>query len=105
MAKAMAKKVAAGPPSPDETPKKPRKGAAPEAPPPTGAQGQIEEAKKYLKSVQTESKRITWPTQQQMKAFVAVVLVTLIVVTAYLFICDVVFTKIFAWLISMLSHK
>jgi len=50
---------------------------------------------KYLKSVRAEIKRVTWPTQAELKAATIVVLFTLILVTAYLWAVNSVFGKIF----------
>jgi preprotein translocase subunit SecE len=53
---------------------------------------------KYLKAVRSEVKRISWPSSQELKASTIVVIVTLILVTAYLYVVDTglgaVFTRI-----------
>lgn len=53
---------------------------------------------KYLKSVQTELKRVTWPTKQELKTSTIIVLVTLIAVTGYLWVCDTFFTHLFTFI-------
>ncbi|MCD4783783.1 MAG: preprotein translocase subunit SecE [Candidatus Eremiobacteraeota bacterium] len=50
---------------------------------------------KYLKSVQTELKRVSWPDKNELRTSTIVVFVTLFVVTSYLGVCDVLFSKIF----------
>jgi preprotein translocase subunit SecE len=62
------------------------------------------EFQKYLKSVQAETKRVSWPSKEELRAYTMVVLVTLIVVTVFLFLCDLLFTHLFGALISMLHH-
>ena len=50
---------------------------------------------KYLKSVQTELKRVSWPSKQELKSSTIIVLLTLIAVTGYLWVCDSVLAKVF----------
>jgi preprotein translocase subunit SecE len=50
---------------------------------------------KYLKSVRAEIKRVTWPTQTELKAATIVVLFTLLLVTLYLWAVNSVFGKVF----------
>lgn len=65
----------------------------------------IEELKKYLKAVQSEFNRVTWPgntnsfmksmASPEMKAATLVVLTTLVMFSLYLGFMDVAFTQIF----------
>jgi preprotein translocase subunit SecE len=55
----------------------------------------FEELVKYLKAVRSEVKRISWPSSQELKASTIVVIVTLVVVTFYLYVVDTVFARIF----------
>lgn len=55
----------------------------------------FENIKKYLQSVKTEMKRVTWPSKQELKSSTVIVLITLISVTTYLYLCDSVFVKLF----------
>jgi preprotein translocase subunit SecE len=55
----------------------------------------FEELVKYLKAVRSEVKRITWPSAQELKASTIVVIVTLVVVTFYLWMVDTIFARIF----------
>ncbi|MGV8119510.1 MAG: preprotein translocase subunit SecE [Vulcanimicrobiota bacterium] len=50
---------------------------------------------KYLKTVRSEVKRISWPSPQELKTSTIVVIVTLGLVTGYLYIVDVVLAQIF----------
>jgi preprotein translocase subunit SecE len=50
---------------------------------------------KYFKAVRSEVKRITWPSSQELKASTIVVIITLIIVTTYLFIVDTVLGQLF----------
>ena len=50
---------------------------------------------KYLKSVQTELKRVSWPSKQELKSSTIIVLITLFSVTAYLWFCNSVFNRLF----------
>jgi len=93
------------PPSGDKPPRKNpgAKGSAVPAPAP-GAMGQANtwwaNFVRYLKSVRSEMKRITWPGKDQLRAYTIVVLLTLIFVTLFLFICDWTFTQIFHRIVS-----
>ena len=53
---------------------------------------------KYLKSVRSEVKRISWPSSQELKASTIVVIITLVIMTTYLYIVDsglaVIFTRL-----------
>ena len=50
---------------------------------------------KYLKSVQTELKRVSWPSKHELKSSTIIVLITLFSVTLYLWLCDSVFARLF----------
>jgi preprotein translocase subunit SecE len=50
---------------------------------------------KYLKTVRSEVKRISWPSPQELKTSTIVVIVTLGLVTGYLYIVDVLLAQIF----------
>jgi len=50
---------------------------------------------KYLKTVRSEVKRISWPSRQELKTSTIVVIVTLVLVTGYLYIVDVLLAAIF----------
>jgi preprotein translocase subunit SecE len=50
---------------------------------------------KYLKAVKSEVKRITWPSSQELKASTIVVIITLGIVTGYLYVVDTVLGQLF----------
>lgn len=85
-----------------ERPAKAGKQPPPEPTASEKAQSGIDELRKYFKGVQAEMKRIAWPTREELRAYTMVVLFTLVVVTLYLFLCDLTFTHIFGWLIKLL---
>lgn len=49
----------------------------------------------YLKSVQGEIKRITWPGKQELRAATIVVIVTLIIITSFLWLSNEVLLRVF----------
>lgn len=49
----------------------------------------------YLKSVKGEMKRITWPTKHELRASTIVVIITLIIITSFLWISNEVLIRIF----------
>lgn len=51
---------------------------------------------RYLRSVKTEFLRVTWPTRKELKMATMVVVATLIILTLYLFVTNVIFTAIFS---------
>ena len=81
-------------------------GQQPGQPAPKGG-NYVEEFKKYLKAVQAEFNRVTWPgntnsftksmASPEMKAATMVVLITLVMFSLYLGFLDVAFTRIFKW--------
>jgi len=56
---------------------------------------------KYLKAVRSEVKRISWPSPQELRASTIVVIVTLVIVTAYLYVVDTVLGQIFIRVIKV----
>ncbi|MHB2018847.1 MAG: preprotein translocase subunit SecE [Candidatus Xenobia bacterium] len=88
----------------DKPAKKPGSKAAQAAPAQPGVKDQVEgwttSASRYLKAVRAEMKRITWPSRDQLRAYTIVVLLTLIFVTFYLWVCDVGFTWLFKKLVG-----
>lgn len=58
----------------------------------------IEGIKSYFKGVRTEFRRVSWPSKHELKSSTIIVLVTLITVTSYLWVCDKIFTKVFEML-------
>lgn len=51
---------------------------------------------RYLRSVKAEFLRVTWPTRKELKVATMVVVATLVVLTFYLYVVNVIFTAIFS---------
>jgi preprotein translocase subunit SecE len=51
-------------------------------------------ARQFLKEVRQELKKVLWPTRQELVTYTIVVLVTVIVLTTYVFGLDVVFSRL-----------
>ena len=51
-------------------------------------------ARQFLKEVRQELKKVLWPTLQELVTYTIVVLVTVIVMTSYVFGLDVVFSRL-----------
>jgi len=49
--------------------------------------------RQFLKEVRQELKKVLWPTRRELITYTIVVLVTVIVLTSYVFGLDVVFSK------------
>ena len=50
--------------------------------------------KQFLKEVRQELKKVLWPTRRELITYTIVVLVTVIVLTTYVFGLDVLFSKV-----------
>ena len=50
-------------------------------------------ARQFLKEVRQELKKVLWPTRRELITYTIVVLVTVVVLTTYVFGLDVVFSK------------
>jgi preprotein translocase subunit SecE len=55
----------------------------------------IEKAKRYIQNVRTELKRVSWPSKKELYASTVIVLITLIAISGYMWLCDSIFLKIF----------
>jgi preprotein translocase subunit SecE len=51
--------------------------------------------KKFLREVKIELKKVTWPTRQQLIAYTAVVMITVIVVALLIWVFDYLFSVLF----------
>ena len=49
--------------------------------------------RQFLKEVRQELRKVLWPTRRELVTYTIVVLVTVVVLTAYVFGLDVVFSK------------
>ena len=58
----------------------------------------IEKIKRYIQNVKTELKRVTWPSKKELYASTVIVLITLISISSYMWVCDNVFVRLFALL-------
>lgn len=50
-------------------------------------------ARQFLKEVRQELKKVLWPTRKELVTYTIVVLVTVVVLTSYVFGLDVLFSK------------
>ena len=50
-------------------------------------------ARQFLKEVRQELRKVIWPTKQELMTYTIVVLVTVVVMTSYVFGLDVVFSR------------
>ena len=50
-------------------------------------------ARQFLKEVRQELKKVLWPTRQELLTYTVVVLVTVVVLTSFVFGLDVLFSK------------
>ena len=55
----------------------------------------FEEFKRFMKSVQVEWKRVTWPSRKELRMATIVVLVTLVIFSTYLGVLDWLFSRLF----------
>jgi preprotein translocase subunit SecE len=51
-------------------------------------------ARQFLKEVRQELKKVIWPTRQELTTYTIVVLVTVVVMTSYVFGLDVLFSRL-----------
>ncbi len=54
----------------------------------------VENIRKYFRGVATEVKRISWPSSDELKASTIIVLITLVSVTVYLWLCSSIFGRV-----------
>lgn len=52
----------------------------------------------FLREVQTELKKTSWPTRNELTKFVIVVMIVLVSVSFYLFVCDFIMQQCSVWL-------
>lgn len=65
----------------------------------------IEAIVRYLKSIKGEIKRITWPTKQELRASTIVVIITLIIITSFLWLSNIILSKGFGWVLQYLKLR
>lgn len=61
----------------------------------TGLRGMYDKCVKFLASVKDETSRVTWPTGKELRSATIVVLVTLVLVSAYMGLISKVFSLMF----------
>lgn len=59
---------------------------------------------KYLKGVWAELKRVSWPTKQEIKKGTIVVIITVLLISFYLFIVDQGFALLFSLIRKLLGR-
>ena len=55
----------------------------------------------FLSAVETELRKVSWPTRQQVLGSAAVVIITMIALAAYLFLVDAGLTGIIRWVMQV----
>ncbi len=63
--------------------------------PAAGFKDRWEQFLRFLKSVKAEMKRVSWPGPKEVKAATLVVVVTLLIISGYMWIVDKVLTRLF----------
>jgi preprotein translocase subunit SecE len=58
------------------------------------------DVKNYVQELNTEMRRVTWPSRKQVQATTVVVIVTVFAFAGYFFVVDSVFTKMIGRLFS-----
>ena len=54
----------------------------------TSSPGLIERAKEFIKDVRVEASKISWPSRTELRDSTAVVIITCLLVSAFLFVVD-----------------
>lgn len=54
----------------------------------------VENIRKYFRGVATEVKRVSWPSSDELRSSTIIVLITLVSVTVYLWLCSSIFGRI-----------
>jgi len=49
----------------------------------------------YLRLIRAEMKRVTWPTPTELKSSTVIVVITLVVITMYLWVVDKILAQVF----------
>ncbi|MDD5205878.1 MAG: preprotein translocase subunit SecE [Desulfobacterales bacterium] len=66
--------------------------------------GFIDNIGKYLKSVKSEMKRITWPTPTELRSYTVVVILVLAVISTYLWLVDNILAQAFLRMYKQLGN-
>ena len=62
-----------------------------------GLSGLFHRVAVFLREVRGELRRVHWPTQRQIINYSSVVLVAVIILTAYVFVLDSIFSQLVLW--------
>ena len=60
-----------------------------------------QKARTFLGDVRAETRRVTWPTMEQVRATTVVVIVTVFLFGAYIGGLDWVYTRVIGWILRM----
>ena len=61
----------------------------------------FEKVRTFLNEVKTETKKITWPTAEELKGSTAVVLVAVFVITVFISILDLMLNRVLGFLMGV----
>jgi preprotein translocase subunit SecE len=56
--------------------------------------------KSFVSDVGSEMKRVSWPTREQLQESTIVTIVTVLAIALFVYIVDLIFTKIFSFIFS-----
>jgi len=69
------------------------KSSGPKKPNPSAPKKQRTSAAQFLREVRLELKKVQWPTRKELIAYTIVVLISVTVLTSFVFVLDYVFSK------------
>ena len=72
---------------------KEKKTSGPKKPNPSAPKKQRTSARQFLREVRLELKKVQWPTRKELIAYTIVVLVSVTVLTTFVFLLDYTFSK------------
>ncbi len=58
------------------------------------ANNKLEKVKKFLRGVKSELKKVNWPNKSQLISYTMVVIVTVVLITAFIVAVDLVFSNL-----------
>ena len=68
------------------------------------AKGALQQFEQYASEVKTETKRVTWPSMQEVYGTTVMVILTTFLFGFYFYICDLAFGKSMTTLLNYLRH-
>jgi preprotein translocase subunit SecE len=69
------------------------------------AKGALGQLKQYASEVKTETKRVTWPSMQEVYGTTVMVVLTTFLFGIYFYICDLVFSRVVRSLLDHFLHR